>query len=164
MWIGPGNCDRSFPCSIVVAFLHKTEDITKSGKNVILENSELFTEFKIVIFKLIVENPKCLFFLSTKQWRTGCKVKTGVELSDFCVLQYISLLLSPLLFSSLTRWSAFVKNKLLWTWEKYVMTMRVLCWFLMLDVHWQNSIALARLKTRQNISLEERIMFVNTAK
>lgn len=72
----------------------------------------MFTEFKIVIFKLIVENPECLFFLSTKQCRTRCKVKTGVELSDFCVLQYISLLLNPLLFSSLTRWSAFVKTKL----------------------------------------------------
>lgn len=54
----------------------------------------MFTEFKIVIFKLIVENPECLFFLSTKKCRTGCKVKTGVELSDFCVLQYISLLLT----------------------------------------------------------------------
>lgn len=56
---------------------------------------------KTVILQLIVENPQCLCF--TIKISTGCKscqmdseVKTGVKVSDFHVLQYINILLSPL--------------------------------------------------------------------
>lgn len=65
--------------------------------------------------------PHALFF--HYQRRTGCEsgqieseVTTGVELSEFHVLQYVNLLLSPVLFHSVQMGRVCFGSQLRWTW------------------------------------------------